>query len=117
MAQIDAPALAARVQGLIQGRFGGDVRAAARALEVDEMKLRDIVEHATDHPSLDALAAIVRRFGIDACWLLTGEYDWASHRLQLVEEEDESDTPPKALLRFVSPNEMVPDKDLAKRIA
>jgi hypothetical protein len=100
---MDPPALAARVQELIHGRFGDDLRAAAQALKVDEKKLRDIAEHGTDHPSLDALAAIVRRFGVDACWLLTGEYDWQSHRLQLMqEEEDEGDQGPKnALLRFV----------------
>ena len=102
---MDPPALAARVQELIHGRFGDDLRAAAQALKVDEKKLRDIAEHATDHPSLDALAAIVRRFGVDACWLLTGEYDWQSHRLQLMqEEEDEGDQGPKnALLRVVRP--------------
>jgi hypothetical protein len=107
MGEIDALALAARVQGLIQGRFAGDVRTAAQAVEVDEKELRDIVEHATDHPSLDVLAAIVRRFGVDACWLLTGEYDWKSHRLQLVQEEEEHDdqAPKNALLRFVNPAE------------
>lgn len=106
MPDIDAPALAARVQGLIQGRFGGDLSAAAQALGVDEKHLRDIVEHATDRPSLDALAAIIRRFGIDACWLLTGEYDWKSHRMQLVQEDEEDDQAPKnALLRFAAPVE------------
>jgi hypothetical protein len=104
MPEIDAPALAARVQGLIHARFGGDVSAAARELGVAEKDVRDIVERATDHPSLDALAAIVRRFGIDACWLLTGEYDWASHRRQLTEEEEhDDDAPRKAILRLVAP--------------
>jgi hypothetical protein len=107
MPQIDAPALAARVQGLIHGRFRGDIAAAAGELGVEEKELRDIVEHATDHPSLDALAAIIRRFGVDACWLLTGEYDWQSHRLQLVQEDEGQDdqAPRNALLRFVPPSE------------
>ena len=117
MRQIDAPALAARVQGLIHGRFGGDVAAAARELRVEEKELRDIVERATDHPSLDALAAIVRQFGIDACWLLTGEYDWASHRRQLEEEEEHGDDAPRSvILRLVAP-EMTTSFEPLKRSA
>lgn len=117
MPHIDAPALAARVQGLIHGRFGGNLSAAARTLDIDETELRAIVEHATDHPSLDALAAIVCRFGIDACWLLTGDYDWTAHCRQLEEEEERgSDAPRNAVLRLVSPHTAIRDKR-AKRSA
>ena len=117
MAQIDGQALAARVQGLIHGRFGGDLPTAAHALELDERDLRAIVEDATNHPSLEALAAIVQRFGIDACWLLTGEYDWVSHSRQLEEEDTGgSDGPRATILRLVGPGDKGVDH-AAKRLA
>jgi hypothetical protein len=83
--------LASRVAGLLHARFQGDLVAAACDLDVDPEELRRIVEGNTDTPDLNVLARLVRRFGVDVCWLMTGEYDWRSHMSLLVEEDERSD--------------------------
>src|SRR5688500_15493622 len=80
--------LGSRVAGLLQARFQGDLVAAACDLAVDPNELRRIVEGNTDTPDLNVLAKLVRHFGIDVCWLMTGEYDWRSH-MSLLDAEDE----------------------------
>jgi transcriptional regulator with XRE-family HTH domain len=82
--------LASRVAGLIQGQFKGDIVAASRELDVDPQELRRILEDKTNRPDLDLLAKLVKRFGVDLCWLITGEYDWRTH-MRLLEDEDEKD--------------------------
>ena len=91
MSEIDPAGLAARVQGLIHGSYKGDLAAAAERLRVEEEDLRALVE-GTDQPHLGVLAALIREFGIDACWLLTGEYDYGLHRRALEVEEDGGDS-------------------------
>ena len=82
--------LASRVAGLIQGQFKGDIVAASRDLDVDPQELRRILEDKTNRPDLDVLAKLVKRFGVDVCWLVTGEYDWRTH-MRLLQDEDERD--------------------------
>lgn len=89
--------LASRVAGLLQAQFKGDLVAAARQLDVDPDALRDIVESQTDTPDLNVLAKLVKRFGVDVCWLMTGEYDWRSH-MRLLEDEDDSIEPRNQLM-------------------
>ena len=103
MAEFNAKNLAHRVQGLLQARFRGDLVAAARALGIDADDLRQIVEDETDYPRLDVLSALVRYFGVDACWLVTGEYEWRAH-LRVLEEEDENPNgdPRQLLLRLTT---------------
>ena len=98
MSDLDPTGLAARVQGLIHGGYKGDLTAAAERLRVEKEDLRTLVE-GTDQPHLDVLAALIREFGIDACWLLTGQYDYDIHRRALELEEDGGDT--EQLLRLV----------------
>src|SRR5688572_27155848 len=102
MSGFDPTALAARVAGLMHGQFGGDVRAAAHALDVDPDELYRIVEDHTHYPNIDLLARLVTRFGVDASWLITGEYDWRAHAAAL-----ENDAPPdrQLLLRLVGREE------------
>jgi hypothetical protein len=100
MSDLDAKALAARVAGLIHGQFAGSLARAAESLDVDPDDLRRIVEDETDAPSLDVLARIVRRFGVDACWLITGEYDWNTH-MRLLEDDDEQPEDRQLLLRLI----------------
>lgn len=87
MSDLDHVSLAARVQGLLHARFKGDVAAAAQQLEVDEQELRAVVE-GTDQPHLGVLSALIREYGIDPCWLLTGEYDYDLHRRALLDIEE-----------------------------
>ena len=82
--------LASRVAGLLQGKFKGDLVAAAREIDVDPDQLRDIVDDQTEQPHLDVLSKLVAYFGVDVCWLLTGEYDWQAH-MRLLADEDQRD--------------------------
>lgn len=101
MQRFNADALASRVAGLMQARFHGDLAAAARALEVPPDDLRKIVETESNQPSLDVLAAIVKHFGIDACWLLTGDYNWRAHMSALHDDESGTDATRGTLLRLI----------------
>jgi hypothetical protein len=82
--------LASRVAGLLQGKFKGDLVAAARELDVDPDQLREIVDDQTEQPHLEVLSRLVAYFGVDVCWLLTGEYDWQAH-MRLLADDDERD--------------------------
>jgi hypothetical protein len=111
---ISGKQLALRVQGLIHGQFGGDLTRAARELGVDETELRRIVVSASESPRLDVLAAIVRELGVDACWLMTGEYDWDAHRRQLeLADEDGDDTGAAPVVRALA---RLRDPDRIRRV-
>lgn len=104
MADFDPKELASRVQGLLQARFKGDLLSAAGALEVEAEELRRIVEDEAENPRLDVLSALVRFFGVDPCWLVTGEYDWRAHLRTLeAEDEDPSTDSKPLLLRLTTP--------------
>jgi hypothetical protein len=72
--------LAARVRSLIGPADQDRWRELAEELSVPTTDLREIVEHATPYPSVAVLSAIVAYYGVDAGWLLTGEYSPALHR-------------------------------------
>ena len=50
---------------------------------------------------VDVISALVREFGVDPQWLLTGQYDGAVHRRALVIAEDRSHIGERALRDFV----------------
>jgi len=85
---IDRPGIATRLRELI---FAADRLASpgaiAESLGVRESMLRDSIDPARPHPWVEVLLAVIRRFGVDPTWILTGEYDHATHREAL---EDES---------------------------
>jgi hypothetical protein len=72
-------AIAARIRGLV-GALGPSMSDTARRLRVDEISLRMSVDELAPYPTIDVIAAVVREYGVDPTWLLTGEYDTASHR-------------------------------------
>ena len=78
--RVTAAQLAERVRGLLGSTDATSLRAAATRLGVHEDALGEIVRDETRQPSPQVLAAIVEALGVDATWLLTGEYDPATHR-------------------------------------
>jgi hypothetical protein len=104
MPGFDARGLASRVAGLIHAQFGGDLRVAARALDVDADEIYRIVAEETAYPNIDLLAKIVNRFGVDASWLITGEYDWRTH-MGVLADAEEGRTDNGLLLRLVGREE------------
>ena len=74
--------LAARVRSLVGPADRATTRHAAADLGVAEGDLREIVVYETPYPSVAVLAAVVAAFGVDAGWLLTGDYNPSRHRVQ-----------------------------------
>ena len=87
MKGFDRIALAQRIRGLIAGQDGGDPAECARRLNVDEIGLRMSIDELAPNPTIDVIVAIVVTYGVDPTWLLTGEYDAATHRSILEEAE------------------------------
>jgi hypothetical protein len=75
--------IAARVSAIVVGRYDADLRGAAAELGVVEFDLRTLIELRAPPLSHDALAdlltGVVRHFGIDPAWLVTGRYALSSH--------------------------------------
>ena len=56
------------------------VRTVAAELEVPAESLQASIDLENPHPSVEMLMAVIRFHGVDPTWLLTGEYDLATHR-------------------------------------
>lgn len=74
-----AAQLAERVRRLLGLNNTTGLKAQAVRLGVQQQALREIVRHETTQPSTQVLTAIVEALGVDTTWLLTGEYDPATH--------------------------------------
>ena len=81
--------IAARIRGLLVGQDGGDLGATAVRLRVDATSLHMSVDEQSPYPTLDVIAAIVREYGVDPRWVLTGDYDSVTHRRSLELTTDE----------------------------
>lgn len=75
----DRSAIAARARALIGGGAASSILEAAERLGVSDVALRVTLDPVSAHPVLDVLAGMVRIYGLDPTWLLTGEYDGWSH--------------------------------------
>ena len=71
-------AIAARIRGLLSGQ--GDVSTLAGTLGVDEVALRISTDELSPYPTMGVIAAVVREYGVDPSWLLTGDYSASAHR-------------------------------------
>ncbi|MEX2153305.1 MAG: hypothetical protein WD825_08190 [Gemmatimonadaceae bacterium] len=83
----DWGAVASRIRGLIRLDKDSDLGAIAARLGVSEHSLKMSVDARAPLPTIDVIAALVRVYGLDPSWVLTGQYDHATHRVAL-----ESDT-------------------------
>lgn len=63
--------VSARVATLIDRRHGGDRLTAARQLGVEPALVAGLLSGDWRQFSLDALAAVVRSYGVSVCWLLS----------------------------------------------
>src|SRR5438067_10087955 len=86
---LDWRAIAERVRGLVRVQHSADISLVARRLGVSELSLRASFENAQHPPSLDLLTAIVKTYGLDPSWVLTGAYDASTHRVALENNTDE----------------------------
>src|SRR6476620_7246169 len=86
----DPNAIARRIQGLIGGQDGGNIAATAARLGVSELSLRMTIDPEAPQPNLLVILAVIREYGVDPTWILTGEYDLATHRQAM--EDDRATT-------------------------
>jgi len=62
------------------------IEATARRLGVSEVSLRLSIDDLDPYPTIDIVMAMVREYGVDPSWLLTGEYDADTHRAAIDSE-------------------------------
>ena len=75
--------MAERIRALVNGRYGERINEAAVGLGVGERELATLLQGRVPAERADGLAAVltrvVRHFGVDPSWLVTGRYDVHSH--------------------------------------
>lgn len=98
MMTFDRAGIAERLRELIGGRDGGDLVATAERLRVEELSLRMSIDQLSPHPTIEVVMAVIREYGVDPTWLLTGEYQSSSHRVAI--EGDELPAPLRAFISY-----------------
>lgn len=98
-------AIADRVRTVVAQNSTRSLDVLAAALHAEPEAFHALVnddDAALDRAVLiDVIAALVREFGVDPQWLLTGQYDGAVHSRALSIAEDRSDIGERALRDFV----------------
>ena len=84
MSLIDRTGTAKRVRALVSANDGGDTATVARRLHVTESALRSTIDELAPYPTVEVLVGIIREYGVDPTWLLTGTYDPETHRKSLM---------------------------------
>ena len=84
MSLIDRAGTAKRVRALISAHDGADIATVARRLRVTESALQNTIDELAPYPTVEVLVAVIREYGIDPMWLLTGTYDPETHRNSLM---------------------------------
>lgn len=80
MAILDRAGIAARLRGLLSGQDDGDLSTTAARLGVEEVSLRMSIDELSPHPTVEVMTAIIHHYAVDPTWLLTGNYNPATHR-------------------------------------
>ena len=80
MADFDRVGIAERLRELVGGPGSPFLAEAAERLGLEELSLRMSIDEESPHPTIEVLAAVIREYGVDPTWLLTGIYDSATHR-------------------------------------
>ena len=109
---LDWHAIAERIRGLIRIEPTSDVHAIAARLGVEEQSLRASVDGRAPLPTPAVISALVRVYGLDPSWVLTGEYDPGTHRVAL--ESDRVDLN-AFVRRMIADRAKGPSRDDARR--
>ena len=111
---LDWHGIADRIRGLIRIEPGSDVHVIAERLGVDETSLRTSVDGRAPFTSAAVISALVRVYGLDPSWVLTGEYDPGSHRVALESDRVELDA---FVRRMIADLIKGPTRDVARRLS
>jgi len=80
---VDWSGVSERIKGFIGMSDQAQLPAAAAKLGVEERHLRDAIRLQSRFSTLKVIGAMVRVFGLDPSWVLTGRYDPATHRVAM----------------------------------
>jgi hypothetical protein len=80
VAILDRAGIAARLRALLVGQDSGELGDTAARLGVEELSLRMSIDELSPHPTVDVMTAVIHHYGVDPTWLLTGNYNPATHR-------------------------------------
>jgi hypothetical protein len=86
---LDWNGVSGRIRGLVSMSDQAQLSAAANRLGVEERHLRDAIEQQSRTSTLKVIAAIVRVYGLDPTWVLTGTYDSTTHRVAIQRDSSE----------------------------
>ena len=103
MEPFDRAGIASRIRGLLSNLNAIDRSIVAASLGVDATSLHMSIDEEAPYPTIDVIAAVIRAYGVDPRWLLTGEYDTLSHRNSLELTTDEM---PALVTKLVSERTM-----------
>jgi hypothetical protein len=88
---LDWHGIAERIRGLIRIDTSNEVSVVAARLGVDEQSLRLSMAGRAPLPTPAVISALVRVYGLDPSWVITGDYDPATHRVALESDRVELD--------------------------
>jgi hypothetical protein len=77
---VDWTGIAGRINGLISMSDRAQIESAAARLGVDQQTLRLAVHDKSPTATLRVINALIRVYGLDPTWVMTGQYDAATHR-------------------------------------
>lgn len=78
---VDRWRIAVRIRALLYPMIRkSGTRAVAADLDVATDSLQTSIDLENPHPSVEVVLAVIRYHGVDPSWLLTGDYDLATHR-------------------------------------
>ena len=97
--RIDWGGVAERISALVTASGQENVAGSALRLGVTEPQLREAMSGRSRFGSLKVVTAVIREFGLDPSWLVTGEYDATTHRAALEGDRHEIDSLVKRLVR------------------
>jgi hypothetical protein len=92
MMAIDWRGVAERIRGLVRVEDEQELLAAAERMGVDARYLRESLDGTSRLSALRVVNAVVRTYGLDPSWVLTGVYDAQTHKAALRQDANEIDT-------------------------
>src|ERR1051325_4661816 len=83
MSLLDPEGTAQRIRALIARE--PQPASAAELLRVPKSELKAAIDPVAPFQSMNVLEAVVREYGVDPTWLITGDYDVRTHVLSVDE--------------------------------
>ena len=87
-----------RINGLLKLGDAEDMRRASERLGVRQSHIEETIGRHSRLSTLKVAAAMVRVYGIDPSWLLTGTYDATTHKVGLRKVAEEIEVVLRKLL-------------------